>query len=440
VVTFRGFRDIKNPSRNISMQEADNDINKPKLLCISNTMSNQMTTKKPSYWDNHPLYEPPDEMLYDTDIPDSVNWLSEELIEIVGQYVPKDGDIDPYSGESDKIKISNAASAMFIHVNDRTFCNIYQLKQLVQHFASAWGFQVRTANSWQLHCSYGKRLDNYTSGVSPSKQREGQSMKGDCPFYINSSPRYYRELAKQLGRARNPVKVTKTHFEHGPICRPGIESLRIAKKRGGSYMGKLDLKGLSDVVKVCQAGTVTTRQVRNLLLPYLPQGVDISHNDIRNLKARALKIDLLDKEMDREEAEKLIAFKPLDENEQIYMLTADRAQTKTREFLRQILQDSGEGWRVLSFLEKLRQQDPYFEYRVCKTEYGSPTGIVWMTKTMRQAWVAFGTLLSIDLKNKKIIVYTGHILAQLCLTMSNVSFQFVNVCVLKNHWICMHLH
>jgi hypothetical protein len=62
--------------------------------------------------------------------------------------------------------------------------------------------------------------------------------------------------------------------------------------------------------------------------------------------------------------EAIVAFKPLDEDESLDMPDTDTCRVKTAEFMRQIFQDSRDGWKTMDFLEKCKKGTPGFDFRV----------------------------------------------------------------------------
>jgi hypothetical protein len=77
--------------------------------------------------------EPDDMSAYDTDSPDSVDWLPAVLKEHVAQFWPEAGCIND-GGNADCNKLARAAHLLF--KDQLHFCNFYQLKQFTQLFAS----------------------------------------------------------------------------------------------------------------------------------------------------------------------------------------------------------------------------------------------------------------------------------------------------------------
>jgi hypothetical protein len=54
--------------------------------------------------------------------------------------------------------------------------------------------------------------------------------------------------------------------------------------------------------------------------------------------------------LDDDAAKKLIGFTPLSENEDIKVNDSEACQSTVREFMRQIMQDSSEGWKAENYL------------------------------------------------------------------------------------------
>jgi hypothetical protein len=51
---------------------------------------------------------------------------------------------------------------------------------------------------------------------------------------------------------------------------------------------------------------------------------------------------------------------------------------------------------VEAYLQKMKDTDPYFDFRIHRQADGAPIGVAWMTKSMRIAWIRFGHLIFMD--------------------------------------------
>jgi len=73
-----------------------------------------------------------------------------------------------------------------------------------------------------------------------------------------------------------------------------------------------------------------------------------------------------------------------------------------RELLRDAFSHSEEGWVLLRYLKKLKQNDPAFDYRVAEdSDTGAPVAVVWQTGSMRAHLENFGDVLFLDTMKKK---------------------------------------
>jgi hypothetical protein len=79
-----------------------------------------------------------------------------------------------------------------------------------------------------------------------------------------------------------------------------------------------------------------------------------------------------------------------------FELGTDEAVCHTKELFRQTLQESGMIWVVIRFLQKVQAQDKWFHYEIAKDKNGSPIGVVWTTRVMREAFIRFGDKLFLD--------------------------------------------
>jgi hypothetical protein len=82
-----------------------------------------------------------------------INWLPGELNDLAQRHFPTDGDIDT-NGVANKVKLTEAITAILR--SQHVFCNIYQLKQLMNILAGKWGFSV-AIQGWGLECALGKK-------------------------------------------------------------------------------------------------------------------------------------------------------------------------------------------------------------------------------------------------------------------------------------------
>lgn len=328
----------------------------------------------------------------------SVDWVPDDLKQLVDAHCPKDSDIDK-DGNVNKQRLKEEATKLFTKLkSESTFCNFYQLAQVVKRFGDAWGFVVSMQSGLQLVCFYGKssRKDQ-ESTVSPSRQRVKASLKHGCPFVIKSS---YDQAKKDLPRHRIPVRITGFTLNHA--CDPGVAEARVAKKAAGAIFGQLDLLELRDAIDMVVDGNMKGHHIRKLLCKHIPDGYEISSDNMRNFRERALKHYLEEKPIDVNSAEKLLKFQPLDANEAIVLPNTDLCRKKVRELMQQVMQGKNGGWKAKDFLESIKKNSPGFDYRMKLDEKdGSPVALIWMTPTMRKSWIRYCNIMFIDMMKRK---------------------------------------
>ena len=105
---------------------------------------------------------------------------------------------------------------------------------------------------------------------------------------------------------------------------------------------------------------------------------------------------------DKDTAATVFNVKPLDEQEHFQLKNNPLGRQKVTEILRQVLQESTEGWDVKAFLKGVQRETPGFDFRINENEKGRPTGVVWMTSTMRQSWIRFGNTIFLDAMKRKL--------------------------------------
>ena len=333
---------------------------------------------------------------------DSIDWLPHELKELVKKHAPKENDIDG-QGRVNKERLEEEATKLFGGLErTRTFVNIYQLKALVNKFGELWGFLVITQDNCALKCYFGESSSKpREKEVTPTKQRQRTSVKGDCGFVVRGA--FHPGMRGNCERHRLPCRISSFTVKHGDNCHPSVLEFRIAKKKTGAVFAKLDLFELGDSAETIACPNTTARQIRQLLRKHIPDGYAITADDVRNVKQRALKYYLEEKPLDSESAKKLVEFKPLDDNEMIVLPDTDLCRARVKELMREAMRDSetGCGFRTLDFLATLKEKSPGFDFAV-KREEGRPSAVVWMTPSMRKAWIRYGNVIFLDAMKRKL--------------------------------------
>jgi hypothetical protein len=346
----------------------------------------------------------------------NLDWLNQELKLEVDALLPQEGEEIDDDGNVNVDSIAEVARKHFSR--GRYFYNFYQLKQFVERFAAQWGFAVTTQGN-SIVCACAKsNTKAHASNVSPSKQRYRQtSLKVlECSWRITSS--YVRESKKKtikhnesdsnISQSSKPPKRVSTRvfitngckLEHSAGCTPGKTHQQLARKSSGAYAVKID--HVKEIIAIMEAGYVPTRTLRSLLRAHTPADVPISANDIRNFRLRALMYcSCPANELHRNQIKTLLEFESLDARE-LASLDNDATSTKALAILRQVLQETGEGWNVICYLNEMKKSFEGFDYRISNdATSGKPTAVVWLTPTMRKMWKRFSDALFLDAQKRQ---------------------------------------
>jgi hypothetical protein len=120
---------------------------------------------------------------------------------------------------------------------------------------------------------------------------------------------------------------------HGANCNPSISELRIAKRKAEAVFGSLELKSFGCAAKLLAHPNTNAWQVHSLLHDHIPDGSVITSNDICNVQERATKYYIKGNTLSKDDADQLIKFKPLDENETITLPDTDLCHSKVLELM-----------------------------------------------------------------------------------------------------------
>jgi hypothetical protein len=329
-----------------------------------------------------------------------VNWLCETLTNEAEGAWPVDGDINGSPPVADTAKLATALEKLFF--KGRSFYNIYQAEQFLAKFSSPRGFHSKS-RGWNLSCAYTSedRTKDYSSypQVSPSRKRkkmEPISARVACPFTIAFTGDTWEKGKSK--RWRTPVKVGKVVSQH--TCDPGPESQAVAKNASGYYTKNMTDEAYDRLIVLLEAGGTNCNTIHQIMRHHIPEGISITSTDVHNMRARALKIRLEGRTLSTDEKRNFVSNPGLDFTETAFLLNGDIAITRAKKFLREILQELGDIWKVQAFFMKLKAIDPLFEYKIMRDEDQAPIGVVWTTKTMREAFVRFGDFVSFDMMKR----------------------------------------
>ena len=334
-----------------------------------------------------------------------IDWLCPELRAKVDGCAPVMGtDIDG-NGKVDEAKLMELLKLILGDLRLQAYCNIYQLRDLVQFFAASWGFHVKIRQC-NIVCHYGtdtNRSDEYAKRadaeeVTPSKKRKRSAPASakQCTFKIEALFIDNDEASKKLERWSRPVKIKIANLNLCHTCGCSALQQTYARKNSGFYTKNISEDELEHILELMESGCTSTNVFRRMMERLGFKG-GIQAVDVHNLKVRAQQLRVSGKKLSIDEAKNWIRNPGLAETFEAVGLDNDHAVARAKELLRSVIQDSGELWEAEALLRKLKETDPKFDYRIMyDNQTGRPIGLVYTTKIMRDAFVRFGRIISLD--------------------------------------------
>ena len=322
--------------------------------------------------------------------------LTPEEIQLLNLSKPKDGDIDD-DGASNIQRIQEELEKLLSL--GQQFTSLEHLFQFTLAFAGPWGFHVKK-DSKDIVCSRGKSKNyKHTTHSSPNKRRvRSNFVKVNCPFIIKTGlvdgSRINRIRKKDDPEKDRRIQILYMGLSHSDLCRPSVDSQVITRKHTGYYSSSLiPPKKLEYMVQLLDKGRLPSNVLRGLLAPYLPKNYSLSSTDLSNFRLRAKLQARIGNLNDISEHTSKAMFKSLDED---FSFNPKDVEACSRDLLREALQDDGEGWKAIKYMDLCKRRDPHFDYRLSRNQQGKPTGIVYMTGEMREAFIQHGDIISLD--------------------------------------------
>ncbi|MEL7340293.1 MAG: hypothetical protein AAGM67_07390 [Bacteroidota bacterium] len=184
--------------------------------------------------------------------------------------------------------------------------------------------------------------------------------------------------------------VRNSCLRHGGNCKPSPSQLVVDKWKSGGYTKFTEREWLEIIATIDSRAPV--RILRNVLQRFLPRRIPLLAQHISSIRAR-----------EKEEPKRL---KENISNAQTssFIEGADNdiqdivgsAENEARLQLRDTLATSP-GWKLIHYLTNLKARDQGFDFRVAYDSASrTPTGVCWMTSTMRANLELYGDVLFLD--------------------------------------------
>jgi hypothetical protein len=121
-------------------------------------------------------------------------------------------------------------------------------------------------------------------------------------------------------------------------------------------------------------------------MPFVPNHLNTSAGSINNIRMRVNDVRKAGCTFDSPQAHATLSCKGLDKGEMADFAT-ESALTMSRECLREVLQNLEQSWKVEACLQKMKDTDPYFDFRIHQQAEGAPIGVAWITLSVQIAWI-----------------------------------------------------
>ena len=295
--------------------------------------------------------------------------------------------------------IENAFSEQFPPKSETIYASPEELHVTVRMLGSQYGMDV-IRQGMALTCSrYGQtRKSKKENDCPPEKRRKRENFhKCGCTWKLN-----FAKVNKK-DKEDHRVKITSVSYRHTNGCIPTANELVVTRKHNGAYIQMISQEKLFEVIQLMDApGKLHPATLRELLKPCFPKLAPITAKDLYNIRLKAKRLAPRLKssgQLQLATDSYNFTLKGIDDDDAI---AVDQASRNASEMLALSLQESSSGWQLAHYLRKLREADSTFTFRIAYDPKGAPTGVVWMTATMRAAFELFGEVLFLDAMKRKL--------------------------------------
>jgi len=303
-------------------------------------------------------------------------------------------------------------------------------EEAAHKLSHAFGFTV-ARSGYKIMCSRGvpprkkpkKELPWGEMVGQDDHSRPNESWKFvGCGFSINFSAvnrltSHMKVLAKHGVEFEKPnldlVKVTKHNLVHCEQCNPSITQLQSCLKSSGKLFNNLGDELLQIVNLLNTASHVPAPTLRQLLRPLLPEHFPLSPQTALNfrywVKRNAMKL--------KPASGKAVVFSSArlsgicnGKEGHVSMRVCEALSNKSVQecgeilqgVLREAIEEGNAGWKLRSYLERLKEADDFFDYRIVLSPEGVVRSITWQTGVMRTSFNQFGHTLFLDFSKRRL--------------------------------------
>ena len=196
-------------------------------------------------------------------------------------------------------------------------------------------------------CHFSRPERTYLS-PDDAKRRAVTKCHTTCAFKVRFN--YLRKDSKGM---KGCIKVTSSQADYNHSCGLSTITQRIAIQRSGC--SQPDIDGMRQVICLLRDSYLDNRALRGYLQKSVHSFTDLTDQWLRNFRKKVLKY-VIDPNLEfgKNDLPYLQHERTNLANESI-VLDSDTKQVNFCNFLRQVLQDAGEGWNVVKLLDKTKE-------------------------------------------------------------------------------------
>ena len=346
--------------------------------------------------------------------------LNDEMKSEVDSVKPSEEDILNQDVRSrDPLKCQKVMNEIFY--KGRLFFSYVQLKQLLDRFGNHWAFST-ARNGFSYRCHFTPdSLQSKRISISTNNTNENSNDRQCCEFVVKFR---FTTMAKKSEVPSFMKEIIVTSDETNYLHQCQISA--VSHRRAICSSGKLqpDVEKMKDLILLMRDCHLNNKILRTYIAPMVPSFQVLTDQWLRNFRRKTLKYTI-DPSLifNTQDFKKIYSSKNMAAEEDV-VLDSTLKRSNFQEHLRQVLQDSGEGWNVIKLLEVTKNKIPLFDYRIWFDDDNKPIGVAWMTPEMRNRLLRYGDVLFLDAQkrqyNKQNWVYIGPVIIDNCLRVGTV--------------------
>jgi hypothetical protein len=299
------------------------------------------------------------------------------------------------------------------------------LKETAIHYGKLTGFTVGLKDIWKFCCN---RLGaERKRGHGIRSPRIGGPLKVGCTWHFRISSHHKKVLPNQKKidnfELDSPVYITSNNsspnFIHKYPCVPSANQLIMSQRVSGNYVSKINEHTLFTLMNLMRdSPSISSSTVRTIIKPSFPRRKNITHADIFNIKAKCLRLmkqyHTHNNNNDFESFVKLYSSTEITKGLDFDSVSNDDAINLSKAIWHDVFKsdafknDGSSFCTLVQFMEMTKKRCNGFDYRFAIDSDGTCNGVLWMTSTMRENFIKFGSYICLDAMKRELNTFLWH--------------------------------